>query len=69
MITNELLEEKWRTQREMAREADYDIKKMLDNAEKVVREMLAEHGTSLKIADLKPSWDKPGKPGLITAIK
>ncbi len=60
MITNELLEEKWKTQREMAREADYDIKKMLDNAEKVVQEMLKEHGTTLKIADLKPVWDRRG---------
>lgn len=54
MLTNELLEEKWRTQREMARNANYNIKKLLDNAEKSVRKMSKEHNVTLKIADIKP---------------
>jgi hypothetical protein len=53
--TNELLEEKWKTQRKMAAKADYDIKKMLDNAEETVAQMVKDHGTSLKYATIKPS--------------
>lgn len=56
MHINDLLEEKWRTQRKMAAEADYNIKRMLDNAEKIVEEMAKEHGITLKYAKLKPSW-------------
>ncbi|MFH0775757.1 MAG: hypothetical protein V2A53_09790 [bacterium] len=54
MITNELLEEKYQTQKKMARNANYSIKKLLDNAEKSVEKMLKEHGNVLKIADIKP---------------
>lgn len=53
--TNELLEEKWKTQRKMAAKANYDIKKMLDNAEEMVGQMVKDHGTSIKYATLKPS--------------
>jgi len=55
MITNELLKEKWDTQKRMSHKANYDIKKLLDNAEEVVKDMLRKHGTSLKIADIKPT--------------
>lgn len=61
MFESELLEEKWRTQRKMAERAGYDIKKMLDNAEKVVDEMIKEHGVTLKYADLTPSYDREQK--------
>jgi hypothetical protein len=57
MPVSELLEEKWRTQRKMAEEANHDIKKMLDNAEKIVEDMTKEHGVKLKYATLKPSRD------------
>lgn len=56
MNIDDLLQEKWRTQRRMAAEANYNIKKMLDNAEKIVEEMTKEHGVTLKYAKLKPSW-------------
>lgn len=55
MSVNDLLEEKWKTQRKMAAKANYSIKKMLDNAEKIVEEMIKEHGISLKYANRKPS--------------
>ena len=55
MSSNALLEEKWKTQRKMAAKANYSIKKMLDNAEKIVEEMIKEHGVSLKYANRKPS--------------
>lgn len=55
MSSNALLEEKWKTQRKMAAKANYSIKKMLDNAEKIVEEMINEHGVSLKYANRKPS--------------
>jgi uncharacterized coiled-coil protein SlyX len=55
MSINDLLEEKWKTQRKMAAKANYSIKKMLDNAEKIVEEMIKEHGVSLKYANRKPS--------------
>ncbi|MCP4148925.1 MAG: hypothetical protein GY757_14355 [bacterium] len=56
MCVNELIEEKWKAQRKMAAKANYDIKKILDNAEKSVAEMVKKHGTALKYATLKPSW-------------
>jgi hypothetical protein len=55
MPINDLLEEKWKTQRKMAAKADYSIKKMLDNAEEVVKKMVKEHGVTLKYANRKPS--------------
>jgi hypothetical protein len=58
MSNNALLEEKWKTQRKMAAKANYSIKKMLDNAEKIVEEMINEHGVSLKYANRKPSLNK-----------
>lgn len=61
MITNELLEEKWLTQKKMARAAHFDIKILLDNSEKIVEKMLKEHGTVLKIAELKPVSSKKGR--------
>lgn len=42
--TNSVLEEKWRTQREMAREADYSIKKLMDNSEKLLKELSEKEG-------------------------
>jgi len=49
-----LLEEKWKTQRKLAAVANYSVKKMLDNAEKIVEEMIQEHGVTLKYARRKP---------------
>ena len=43
--------------KKMARSAHFDIKTLLDNSEKIVEQMLREHGTVLKIADLKHTYD------------
>jgi hypothetical protein len=37
----------------MAAEANYSIKRILDNAEKTVEEMVKEHGVTLKYAKSK----------------
>ena len=57
MTGNELLEEKWNVQKKMAKEANYNIKCMLDNAEKIVNEMIVEYGIIIKEANLKPDND------------
>ena len=57
MYINELLEEKWKTQRKMAAKANYSIKKMLDNSEKIVEKIVKEHGVTLKYSNRKPSFD------------
>ena len=58
MATDTLLEEKWRIQERMAREANYNLKTLHDNVDKRVKEMVDEYGITLKYANLKPSVDK-----------
>ena len=48
MITTELLEEKWRTQEKLAKIAGYNIKVMLDNAERLVLELQEKYGFKIK---------------------
>jgi hypothetical protein len=55
---NTLLEEKWRTQERMSREANYNVKTLHDNVDNIVKEMAAEYGITLKYANLKPSVAK-----------
>ena len=55
MATDTLLEEKWRIQERMAREANYNLKTLHDNVDKRVKEMVDEYGITLKYANLKPS--------------
>jgi hypothetical protein len=57
MQVNEVLEEKWKTQKKMAARANYNTKQMLDNAEKTVEEMIKEHSVTLKYANRKPRWN------------
>ncbi|MBC8384150.1 MAG: hypothetical protein H8E57_01365 [Candidatus Cloacimonetes bacterium] len=54
MFRNVLLEEKWKTQKKLAKEADYDIGKMMDNTDKIVQKMMKEHKSKLTFANLKP---------------
>ena len=58
MISNPVLEEKWRIQENMAREADYDVDKLADIVHKIVEKMVAERGVALKYSDSKPCIDK-----------
>ena len=58
MISNPVLEEKWRIQENMAREADYDVDKLADIVHQIVEKMVAERGVALKYSDRKPCIDK-----------
>ncbi len=49
-----LLEEKWKTQKKMAFKAGYNIKRILDNAEKTVDKMVEEYSLKLRYAKRKP---------------
>jgi len=53
MISNALLKEKWKVQKKMAREAQYSIRQLMDNTEKVVRKILKEEFGSLSFAKQK----------------
>lgn len=44
MITNHILEEKTRVQRELAKEADYDVHKYMENVDRIVRETEEQYG-------------------------
>jgi hypothetical protein len=61
MITNELLEEKWRVQQKLAEIAGYNIKEMLDNAEKTVKEIQEKYGYKIIISKRKPEIPVKGK--------
>lgn len=54
MPTDELLKEKWEAQKKLAELSGYNIKIMLDNAEKIVNELISEKKIKLKMASLKP---------------
>ena len=56
MLTNELLEEKWKTQANMAKQAGYDIKILLDNADKIAGYVFKNSGKKQKIAKIKPYY-------------
>jgi len=61
MITNEILEEKWRTQKRMAEEAGYNVRKYARNVHRTVEKLVEEHGLKLRYAKrkpLKPVFDK-----------
>jgi hypothetical protein len=55
MIASVILEEKWRTQERMAEKAGYDLKKYLDNVERIVKKMEKEKGSGFKYAKLRPA--------------
>ncbi len=55
MNNNSLLEEKWRTQKKLAKDANYEISKMLDNAEKILLEIEKKKGIKFKFAKVKLS--------------
>lgn len=61
MMTNELLEEKWRTQARMAREAGGNIKRLLDSNEQLVARMVQEYGLKLVYVDQRAKRDSRAK--------
>jgi len=52
MKNNFLLVEKWKTQRKLAKDANYKISTMLDNAEKILKEIEKTKGLKFKIAKI-----------------
>jgi len=58
MMTNDLLQEKWRTQERMAQDAGNNIKTFLDNNEQLVAQMLREHGVTLVYFTQRGSREK-----------
>ena len=55
MITNPLLEEVYRTQKRLVEEANYDMNKYSENAQKMVLEIQKKYGLTLKYGPLKKS--------------
>ena len=53
MLSNFLLEEKWKTQEKLAKGAKFNISVMLDNAEKLVSKIEKKKGIEFKIAKIK----------------
>ena len=53
MISNELLEEKWRVQQKLAEIASYNIKEMLDNAENTMLEIQEKYGFKIILSKRK----------------
>jgi hypothetical protein len=48
MITNHILEEKVRVQRELAKEADYDVHEYVENVNRIVKETEKQYGVKFK---------------------
>ncbi|MCK4311448.1 MAG: hypothetical protein KAW88_01795 [Candidatus Cloacimonetes bacterium] len=53
MYKDPILKEKWKTQKRLAKEANYDIQKLIDNAKKNVSEMAKGLNIKLKISNRK----------------
>ena len=51
MITNPLLEEMYQVQRELTEEAGNDVRKYMENIERIVAEAKAEFGVDFEYAD------------------
>jgi len=59
MITNPLLEEKYRVQRELAAEAGNDVHKYMENIQRIVTEAEEHYGVEFKYLDTE--MDRPAK--------
>ena len=56
MYKDPILKEKWKTQKRLAKEANYDIQKLIDNAKKNVSEMAKGLNIKLKISNRKGGY-------------
>ena len=57
MITNPLLEEKYRVQRELTEEAGNDVRKYMENIKRIVAESKDEYGVEFEYADTMVAHD------------
>ena len=58
MYSDPILEEKWRVQKQMAKEANYDLKKLMENSKKTVEKLFKEKGWELKYSKRKGGYIK-----------
>ncbi len=56
MYSDPILREKWKTQKRLAKEANYDIQKLIDNAKKNVSELVKGLNFKLKISNRKGGY-------------
>ncbi len=62
MYSDPILEEKWRVQLQLARQANYDLEKYVENAKNTVIELAKELKIELKFADIKGGYLPIEKP-------
>ena len=58
MYSDPILEEKWRVQKQMAKEANYDLKKLMENSKKTVEKLFKEKDWVLKYSKRKGGYIK-----------
>ena len=56
MYSAPILREKWKTQKKLAKEANYDIQKLIDNAKKNVSELAKDLNIKLKFSKIKGGY-------------
>lgn len=56
MYKDPILKEKWDTQKRLAKEADYDLNKLIENANKNVSELVKKLNIKLKISKRKGGY-------------
>ena len=56
MYSDPILKEKWKAQKRLAKEANYDIQKLIDNANKNVSELVKDLNIKLKISNRKGGY-------------
>ena len=56
MYSDPILKEKWKTQKRLAKEADYNIQKLIENANKNVSELVKKLNIKLKISKRKGGY-------------
>lgn len=57
MITNPLLEEKYRVQRELTKESGNDVREYMENIKRIVAEAKDQYGVDFEYADTATAHD------------
>ena len=59
MMTNPLLEMKYKTQKQLTKEAQHDIAKYVEHSHSIVREVEAQYGIKFHYGSREGGEDKP----------
>lgn len=59
MYTDPILEEKWKTQKKLAKKANYKIAELVKNAHKDVLTLTKRLNITLKFSNIKGGYTKP----------